>query len=294
MKIYELDTPSLIIDRERITKMAAAGAELSFGVDCPEQVAGAEAVFAEANVTVSVQVEIEVGEERSGIIEEADFRTLLAAIKAAPHIHFKGLFSHDGNCYRAKDVAECTAIAIGAQERTVHFAKLAAELGMPCASVSYGSTPTFMNDVPIVEGITELRPGTYALMDAAQAGAIGGDYSRCAATVLATVMSLPTPTRTILDVGAKGLTKETRTEGICSTPGKGVFLDYPHIMVDSLYDEHAIILNKEFHDSVKVGDLVRIIPVHICPVCNLYSEAALVSGDEVIEMLAVAGQGKIQ
>lgn len=103
-----------------------------------------------------------------------------------------------------------------------------------------------------------------------------------------------TPTRTILDVGAKGLTKETRTEGICSTPGKGVFLDYPHIMVDSLYDEHAIILNKEFHDSVKVGDLVRIIPVHICPVCNLYSEAALVEGDEVVEMLAVAGQGKIQ
>lgn len=46
--------------------------------------------------------------------------------------------------------------------------------------------------------------------------------------------------------------------------------------------------------EIEVGDLVRIIPVHICPVCNLYSEAALVSGDEVIEMLAVAGQGKIQ
>ena len=110
------------------------------------------------------------------------------------------------------------ALSEGAQRRTLHFAQLAAQHGMPCQTVSYGATPTFMNHVDILPGITELRPGTYALMDASQGHAIG-TLDRCAATVLATVISRPTAERTILDVGAKGLTMQSRTEGICATPG---------------------------------------------------------------------------
>lgn len=278
---------------ERIARLVKDGCEISFGVDAPCQVTEAEAVFKKAGVTVSVQVEIEVGEERSGIIEDKDFIALLQTIRACPHIHFKGLFSHDGNTYRAKDLAECKALARYAQERTVHFADLARKEGMPCEAVSYGATPTFMNHIDILPGITELRPGTYALMDAAQSHAIH-DLSRCAATVLATVISKPTPTRTILDVGAKGLTKETRTAGICSTKGVGTLYDFPDVHIDSLFDEHAIILNREFHDQVEIGDKVRIIPVHICPVCNLYDEAALLEGDEVKAILPVSCRGKIQ
>lgn len=277
---------------ERIA-MLARSIRISFGVDTPCQVVGAERVFAAQQVTVPVLVEIEVGEERSGIIGEAAFIELLEAIRQCPHIHFQGVFSHDGNTYRAKDMETCFALAEAAQTRTVHFASLAAAHGMPCETVSYGSTPTFMNHVKILPGITELRPGTYALMDAAQAHA-AGTLEHCAATVLATVISKPTETRTILDVGAKGLTKEERTEGICSTPGKGILYDFPDVHIDSLFDEHAILLNRKFHDQVSVGDKVRIIPVHICPVCNLYDEAALLRKDEVKKLMPVAARGRIQ
>lgn len=278
---------------QRMAALVKAGCQLSFGVDAPCQVTGAEAVFAETGVCVSVQIEIEVGEERSGIIRDEDFLALLAAIRSCPHIHFKGLFSHDGNTYRAKDLAECKALAAKAQQRTVHFAQLAHEQGMACEVVSYGATPTFMNHIDILPGITELRPGTYALMDAAQGHAID-DWSRCAATVLATVISKPTDTRTILDVGAKGLTKETRTEGICSTRGMGMLYDFPGVSIDSLFDEHAIILDRGFHDRVQIGDKVRIIPVHICPVCNLYDKAALLDGETVKAILPISCRGKIQ
>ena len=155
---------------------------------------------------------------------------------------------------------------------------------MPCKTVSYGATPTFMNHVKLLPGITELRPGTYALMDASQGHAIG-TLDRCAATVLASVISKPTKTRTILDVGAKGLTMQSRTEGICATPGKGTIYGS---------DEHAILNNKAFHDSVEVGDKVRILPVHICPVCNLYETAYLIDGDEVVGKLPIACRGKLQ
>ena len=204
----------------RIAALAARGVTISFSVDTPCQVTQAEQVFAAQNVSVPVLIEIEVGENRSGVIEEADFLTLLDTLRTCPHVIFGGIFSHDGNSYGAADLPALLALSEGAQRRTLRFAALAAAHGMPCRTVSYGATPTFMNHVPILPGITELRPGTYALMDASQGHAIG-TLDRCAATVLATVISKPTDTRTILDVGAKGLTMQSRTEGICAVPGKG-------------------------------------------------------------------------
>ena len=277
----------------RIAALAKRGVKLAFGVDTPCQVTAAESVFAQEGVSVPVLVEIEVGENRSGVIEESDFLALLDTIRICPHVPFGGIFSHDGNSYSAPDLDALRALSEGAQRRTLHFAQLAAQHGMPCQTVSYGATPTFMNHVDILPGITELRPGTYALMDASQGHAIG-TLDRCAATVLATVISCPTAERTILDVGAKGLTMQSRTEGICATPGKGTLYDRPETHIAKVFDEHAIIHDPAFRDSVAVGDKVRIIPVHICPVCNLYERVYLISGDEVVQELDIAACGKLQ
>ena len=191
------------------------------------------------------------------------------------------------------DIPALLQIAEGAQRRTLHIAELAREHGMPCRTVSYGATPTFMYHVPILPGITELRPGTYALMDASQ-GHAAGTLELCAATVLATVISKPTDTRTILDVGAKGLTMQSRTEGISATPGKGTIFVWPEVHIEKVCDELAIVLDRAFHDRVQVGDKVRIIPVHICPVCNLYDRAYLISGERVVQELEIACRGRLQ
>lgn len=283
-----------VVGRKKLERIRELSKKItiSFGTDTPCQVEEAEQVFSEENMTASVLIEIEVGENRSGIIREEDFLTLLNTIRSCPHVHFKGIFSHDGNSYGAAGLDECRKIAEGAQKRTLEFARLAEKQGMPCETISYGSTPTFMNQVEILPGITELRPGTYALMDASQGHAIG-TLSRCAASVLATVTSRPTEERVILDVGAKGLTMQERTKGICATPGKGTVLEYPETHIQAVFDEHAIITDRAFHDAVRVGDKVRIIPVHICPVCNLYDSAYLISGGEVIEELPILCRGKL-
>lgn len=239
-----------IVGREKLARIAALshkGVRISFGVDTPCQVTEAEAVFKEQQVRIPILIEIEVGEGRSGIIEESDFVALLDTIRNCPHISFQGIFSHDGNSYGAKNLAELEQISENAQQRTLLFAALAADHGMPCTAVSYGATPTFMHQVKVLEGITELRPGTYALMDASQGNAIGS-LEHCAATVLSTVISKPTSQRTILDVGVKGLTMQERTIGICATPGKGTIFEYPDIHIDKVFDEHAILNDPSFHD----------------------------------------------
>lgn len=280
------------IKLERIAKLAQKGVEISFGVDSVCHITAAEEVFSAFKVSVPVLIEIEIGENRSGIVEEKDFINLLEALKKCEFVQFGGIFSHDGNSYGADNIDKLHEIARYSQERTLAFVNLAKAHGMNCGIVSYGATPTFMNEVEILEGITELRPGTYALMDASQGNAVG-TLNKCAATVLATVISKPTSERTILDVGAKGLTMQRRTVGICATPGLGTIYEYPEVHIDKVFDEHAIVNSQGFHNKVEIGDKVRIIPVHICPVCNLYEKAYLISGDKVVKEMEIACRGKI-
>ena len=56
---------------------------------------------------------------------------------------------------------------------------------------------------------------------------------------------------------------------------------------DSLYN--SIVIN-----TVKIGDKVRIVPVHICPANNLYEKAYLIKGDEVVGEYPILCKGKLQ
>lgn len=47
--------------------------------------------------------------------------------------------------------------------------------------------------------------------------------------------------------------------------------------------------------SVRDGDKARIVPVHICPVVNLYNKAYLIGTDGQVEReLEIACRGKLQ
>lgn len=272
----------------RVRKLAET-IDISFGLDSIEQADLVERAFA-GGKPARVVIEIEVGEERSGIIEESDFRALLAHLKTCPHIQLLGVFSHEGHCYNVESKEACREAFEVAVNRTLDFAHIMEEQGFPVQVVSIGSTPSLMFGFDIPKGVTEMRPGTYVLMDASQGHAIG-TLDRCAATILTTVISRPTAERVITDVGAKGITAQTRTKGICATPGLGLIKGYEGVHVFDVYDEHAIIYHAGFREAVRVGDKVEFYPNHICPVVNLYDRVYLVSGGEVVEELKVTCRG---
>lgn len=284
-----------ITGRQKLERIAALmdSCRVLFGADSVSHIREAETVFSQCGKTAGILIEIEVGENRSGIIRELDFQAMLLEIQRSPHVKYKGVFGHDGNSYRAKNAAHCREISVNAQKCLLDFASLAEKLGEKNEVVSYGSTPAVLCGCEILDGITELRVGTYALMDSSQAH-LNGLWESCAATILSTVISRPTLDRVILDVGAKGLTMQERTEGICCSEGKGHILGYPGVTIDGMFDEHAIIHNESFRNAVQIGDKVRIIPAHICPVVNLYDSAVFCSGEEVIGDIPVLCRGKLQ
>lgn len=274
-------------------KELAKNIDISFGIDSIAQVFMIDEVFEGFHKKAQVLIEIEVGEERSGIIEMKDYIDLLSYLKQSKNVNLKGIFSHDGHSYKAKDVEECRKIHIESQKRTLEFVREAQNMGFDIETVSIGSTPSMMNDFEILDGITEIRPGTYIFMDASQANAYGS-YEVCAASVLTTIISLPTSERIITDVGAKGITAQERTDGFCKSQGLGKIKGHLDVSVDGVFDEHAIIYNKKLRDESSVGDTLEIIPNHICPVVNLHESAYIVEDGEIIEEIEVDCRGKLK
>ncbi|MBS4023135.1 MAG: alanine racemase [Dethiobacter sp.] len=265
--------------------------DVKLGVDNQYQVDQLEEVFGSEEKPIEVLIEVEVGENRTGVITDEQLISLAQYIDEKRSVTLKGVFSHEGHSYRAKDTEECIRVSTEAQKKTLRAANLIRELGINIDTVSIGATPSLMN-CEIIDGITEIRPGTYILMDAAQGNAINS-FARCAATVIVTVISKPTDERVVVDAGAKALTAQSRGEGICYAPGNGVIKNSDGIRLSSVYDEHGLIYNKDFASQVEIGDKIEIIPNHICPVCNLYNKAYLVSRGEVLHEVPILCRGKL-
>ena len=266
---------------------------LSVGVDNREQVTAISRFFEGAPEPADVLIEVETGEVRSGMLPGPELVELAKFIAAAPNVRLKGIFSHEGHTYGAKDREQCAAFFRKAQEDTLGAAEMIRAAGIPVGTVSIGATPSILLGGDILPGVTEIRPGTYVLMDAAQGAAVGS-YDTCAATVLATVMSKPTADRVVLDAGVKALTAFTREKGICCAPGYGLIKGSGGIRLGNLYDEHGLVYGREANERLSLGDRVEIIPNHICPTCNLYDRMYLVEDGRVADELPILCRGKSQ
>lgn len=265
--------------------------DIKVAIDCIEQAKILKEVAKSESIIFNVWIEVEVGEKRSGISLGDKLEELSEFLKNENRLNLTGVYSHEGHVYGAKSINECKELTKKAHQETIQVAKYLMEQGHKIETISVGATPSLMH-AEIEKGVTEIRPGTYILMDAAQ-GASLNSFDRCAATVLATVISKPNDSRVVLDSGVKALTAFVRGEGICHTPGYGRLLRDNSIFINKLYDEHAVIENNQFNKEIEIAKKVRIIPNHICPLCNLYDYAYLIDGDN-IEKIKVDCRGKSQ
>jgi len=275
---------------ERIKKLSQS-INVSFGLDSIEALNQAEKVFCNAEKKAQVLIEINSGENRSGVDTHEYFIKLLAQIKKCKHIEFLGVYSHEGFTYNSQAIEECLKTFEITQNITLEYASLAKNAGFECKIISVGATPTALLCTKLKDGITEMRPGTYVLMDMGQSNAIG-TRSHCAATILSTIISKPSQDRIVSDVGAKGLTMQSRQHGICKTNGLGL-IKGTDTYISNVYDEHAIIYDENLSKTLSIGDKIEIIPNHICPVSNLYDKAYLVSKGKIIKAIKISARGQM-
>ncbi|HEV7285606.1 MAG TPA: D-TA family PLP-dependent enzyme, partial [Kaistia sp.] len=75
--------------------------------------------------------------------------------------------------------------------------------------------------------------------------------------------------------------------------GYGMVLGYPDAVIYGLSEEHGNIDFSASAEKPEVGERLRILPNHACPVSNLFDHVNLVSGDHVVETIAVAARGRV-
>lgn len=248
---------------------------LTVVADSAAVVDGLAAAFAVEPQPLRVMVECNTGADRCGVATPEEACTLARHITAAVGLHFQGLMTYppvNGAARVQAFMSETIA--------------LLAARGIGVETVSSGGTPSMMQagDAPVA---TEYRPGTYVYNDRSlvERGVCG--WEDCALTVLATVVSTPTPHRAVIDAGSKALTSD-----LLGLTGYGHVLGHPDICIDQLSEEHGRLVSASAM-NLKVGDRVRIVPNHACVVTNLFDEVFVRDGGSSVQRLRVAARGKV-
>jgi D-serine deaminase-like pyridoxal phosphate-dependent protein len=238
--------------------------------------------------SLDVYVEVNTGQNRAGQLAGHDAVQLALEIARMPSLNVIGIMTHEGQTHTlpADKIADA---AREAGEKLVDTAEAIRRAGLPITEVSVGSTPASMY-TPSVGGITEMRPGTYVFRDTT--GFLYGLYGpdRCAARVLATVVSHPSKDRMIVDSGSKTLALD-KSHG---HPGHGYIIGHPGSIIDRLSEEHGVVVIPEDDPGFVIGERVEIIPNHICPSVNLLDELNIVRNGEVIDVWPIAARGKVR
>lgn len=243
----------------------------------------------ENDAAIGVLVEFDSGLRRCGLAPGPDCVALARKVEALPDLRFRGLMTYYGNVWgtleerraEMKRVAERIERAIGAF----------AEARMPVEIVSAGSTPSaeLSHEVP---GLTEIRPGTYVYNDLNTYYQGACRLEDCAARVVTTVVSTAVPGRAMIDAGSKTLS----SDGLGSGPksGHGYVVEAPDAQLIKLNEEHGHLDIAGSQHRFQPGEVLTVIPNHVCTCVNMHDEVFLVRGGEVAGCWRVAARGKVR
>jgi len=242
----------------------------------------------EAGVEVGVLVEFDAGLGRVGVAP-AELLPLVRAVRDLSHIHFEGLTFYPGHI---KDLDGEGRQALSHLSDLV--GRIRAEFrsaGIEVPIVSGGSTPTLFHSHEI-EGLTEIRPGTYLFNDINTVRSGGCAMEDCAASILATVVSTARPGHMIIDGGSKTFSSDRPVNSSDVTFGH--LVEAPQARFHKMNEEHGFVDLKGVDRQFAVGDRVHVIPNHICVAVNLHERVYGVRGERVEEIWNVDGRGKLQ
>lgn len=269
-----------LLGAEKMARLAALmqRARMSVAADNPTVVEHLGTAAAQAGRDLHVLVECDTGRKRAGVETPEEAIAIARAIAATPGLIFGGLMM-----YPPENGAAVTNAFLARTQKGLRDA------GLTAAVISGGGTPNLLT-LGVMDGQTEHRAGTSIFNDRMMMAAGFATVADCALTVYTTVVSRGAPERGILDAGSKTLTTETGWD----LKGHGLILEHPEAEIARFSEEHGILDLTRCNNRPKVGDVVRVIPNHVCPVVNVVGEIVLVRGGDIVGTLDVEARGKLK
>jgi D-serine deaminase-like pyridoxal phosphate-dependent protein len=214
---------------------------------------------------------------------------LAKKIEQMPGLKFRGLMTYFGNVWGPREAREREAQEVAAQVAKALAAFSDAKT--PVEILSGGSTPSaeFSGRIP---GLTEIRPGTYVYNDLNTLHQGACTLDDCAARVVTTVVSTAVPGKAIIDGGSKTLSSDQLRSG--PETGHGLIVEAPDAPITKLNEEHGHVEISGSAHHFRVGEVLTVIPNHVCTCVNMHDEVFLVRKGEVVGSWRVAARGKIR
>jgi D-serine deaminase-like pyridoxal phosphate-dependent protein len=243
---------------------------VSVTVDNLENIRALGFMADEAGKILDLVVEINVGQNRTGVSPGRPALDLARHINVQRALRFKGLMGYEGHLQctipnfdeRSKKTREALAPLI----ETKHLIE---DAHIPVGVVTAGGTGTY-NITSAIEGVTEIQPGSYVTMDHRyrMMDTSGKDFG-CSLSVLATVISRPSKERAIVDLGWKSVGLEYQ---ILGWQGMPVAKNDNGISYSPGGDEHGILTLSGESTNLKLGDKIEFIPSHCDTTLNLHGK----------------------
>jgi D-serine deaminase-like pyridoxal phosphate-dependent protein len=273
---------------ERLAVLARRLRQLNVLVDHPSVLAPLEAVARTHDVRFDLFVKVDCGYHRAGVDPDDPQSVAFARdLASSPAVRFRGLLTHAGHSYHARDREELQRLAA---EESAALNRFRDAVGIPELLRSIGSTPTAMV-VDRFKGCDEARPGNYVFFDAQQAQLGTCAKDDVAVSVMASVVGIyDAQKKLMVDAGSLALAREAAYQGneygvVCD-----MALHALPLALTTMSQEHGQLFFtgsdgewSRFAATMKVGTRLRIIPNHSCITAAMYDLHHVVSEGRLVD-----------
>jgi D-serine deaminase-like pyridoxal phosphate-dependent protein len=263
----------------RLLEVVGEAPDTMVVVDDERNVAELQQATKRAGATLQVLIDLDVGQNRTGIATGLPAQSLAAAIGGSSHIELVGICAYAGHLAHLAGFEARQKACREAWSRALETAALLRKDGHDIRIITGASTGSYNIDSEI-HGVTELQAGSYVFMDVEYLG-IHKDFAP-ALCVLATVIHR-SGNKAIVDAGLKAFATDRGFGPSC--------FDIPDLGYEFAGDEHGRLLLPADRGSVNLGDKLRFIPPHCDPNVNLYGRIYCVRGEEVVDEWSIMNRG---
>ncbi|MDB5132865.1 MAG: D-threonine aldolase [Mucilaginibacter sp.] len=221
-------------------------------------------------IQIPVYIDLNVGQDRTGIAPSEKALQLYADCGRLPGIKPIGLHAYDGHLHDA-DIEILTKKCNAGFEPVVKLKAKIIKEGFPEPLIIAGGSPTF--PVHAKRENVECSPGTFVYWDRGYQLIASEQPFIPAALVVSRVISWPSETKICLDLGHKSVAAENELHK------RVYFLNAPELVMISQSEEHLVADAGKGH-TYKIGDVLYGLPHHICPTVALYERAITIENNQ--------------
>ena len=241
-------------------------------IDDIENAENISKIFSEKNITLDVYIDLNVGQNRTGIKPENALQ-LFEDCKDLNGINIVGLHGYDGQI-RDTNIDERKRNADKAFSEVIKLAEKIESSSQKKLNIVAGGSPTF--PVHAQRTNVECSPGTFVFWDYGYKTQFADEPFEYAALVGTRIISIVDEHTICTDLGHKSVAAE-------NTIDKRVhFLNAENVQPTGQSEEH-LVLNVDDSSAYKIGDVLYGVPYHICPTVALYERAVIVQNNEAFD-----------